>query len=73
MYAHFLKFGLHIHLGRGNTPSKTEAMFFPMARCDDGSTPSNFNVADGFISFTRKFKYLGTHIVPSLDSSDEID
>ena len=73
MYAHFLKFGLHIHLGRGNTPSKTEAMFFPMARCDDGSTPPNFNVADGFISFTRKFKYLGTHIVPSLDSSDEID
>ena len=73
MYKHFLKFGLKIHLGRGTTASKTEAMFFPKPRCDDGTTKPNFNVADGFISYTRKFKYLGSHIVPSLDSEAEID
>ena len=72
MYKHFLKFGLEIHLGRGTAKSKTEAMFFPKPRCDDGTTPPNFPCADGFISYTRKFKYLGSHIVPSLDSAEEI-
>ena len=64
---------MKIHLGRGTTASKTEAMFFPKPRCDDGTTKPNFNVADGFISYSRKFKYLGSHIVPSLDSEVEID
>ena len=72
MYSHFLKFGLEIHLGRGTAKSKTEAMFFPKPRCDDGSTPSDFPCADGFISYTRIFKYLGSHIVPGLDSTEEI-
>ena len=72
MYHHFLKFGLEIHLGRGTAKSKTEAMFFPKPRCDDGSTPSDFPCADGFISYTRIFKYLGSHIVPGLDSTEEI-
>ena len=58
MYQHFLKFGLEIHLGRGTVKSKTEAMFFPKPRCDDGTTPPNFLCADGFISYTRLFKYL---------------
>ena len=53
LYKHFMRFGLEIHLGRGSTASKTEAMFFPKPRCDDGSTPPNFNCADGFISYTR--------------------
>ena len=72
MYKHFLKFGLEIHLGRGTAKSKTEAMFFPKPRCDDGTTPPNFPCADGFISYTRLFKYLGSHIVPGLDSAEEI-
>ena len=72
MYQHFLKFGLEIHLGRGTVKSKTEAMFFPKPRCDDGTTPPNFPCADGFISYTRLFKYLGSHIVPGLDSAEEI-
>ena len=72
MYIHFLKFGLEIHLGRGTAKSKTEAMFFPKPRCDDGTTPPNFPCADGFISYTRLFKYLGSHIVPGLDSAEEI-
>ena len=72
MYQHFLKFGLEIHLGRGTAKSKTEAMFFPKPRCDDGTTPPNFPCADGFISYTRLFKYLGSHIVPGLDSAEEI-
>ena len=72
MYRHFLKFGLEIHLGRGTAKSKTEAMFFPKPRCDDGSTLPNFPCADGFISYTRIFKYLGSHIVPGLDSAEEI-
>ena len=71
MYKHFLKFGLEIHLGRGTAKSKTEAMFFPKPRCDDGTTPPNFPCADGFISYTRLFKYLGSHIVPGLDSAEE--
>ena len=73
MYNHFLKFGLQIHLGRDGARSKTEAMFFPKPRSDDGSIRPDFAVADGFISYTRMFKYLGTHIVPSLDSTVEID
>ena len=72
LYKHFMRFGLEIHLDRGSTASKTEAMFFPRPRCDDGSTPPNFNCADGFISYTRMFKYLGSHIVPGLDSAAEI-
>jgi exonuclease III len=72
LYKHFMRFGLEIHLGRGSTASKTEAMFFPKPRCDDGSTPPNFSCADGFISYTRMFKYLGSHIVPGLDSAAEI-
>ena len=72
MYKRFLKFGLEIHLGRGTAKSKTEAMFFPKPRCDDGTTPPNFPCADGFISYTRLFKYLGSHIVPGLDSAEEI-
>ena len=59
-------------LGRGTAKSKTEAMFFPKPRCDDGTTPPNFPCADGFISYTRLFKYLGSHIVPGLDSAEEI-
>ena len=47
-------------------------MFFPKPRCDDGTTPPNFPCVDGFVSYTRLFKYLGSHIVPGLDSAEEI-
>jgi hypothetical protein len=112
----FKRFGLLMHIGRGDVDSKTKAMYFPPSLpqkkpnntntttvetatqtiTDDRSssattpvpstttstaTPSNFdpnyilpapfNVADGFISFSDSFLYLGSIITPDL--RDDMD
>ena len=73
IYHHLRRFGLLMHIGNKHTtpptPSKTEAIFFPGSRQtqEDGGT-SNFDVADGFVSFTDEFKYLGSIIHNSLTS-----
>lgn len=74
LYPHFLRFGLHIHLGRGDEKSKTEAMFCPARGkgLDSGCT-DNFDVADGFVSFTTEFKYLGSMINYSLTSTTDVN
>jgi len=110
----FKRFGLLMHIGKGDVDSKTKAMYFPPSlpkkkpknpdsntlvdtttQTDDQSShattsvstttsataPSNsdpnytlpapFNVADGFISFTDSFLYLGSIITPDLrDDAD---
>lgn len=70
----FTRFGLIVHIGKGTTKSKTEAMYFPPNKTPDANHPRhtrNFNVADGFIHFCPEFKYLGSKIDTSL--SDNID
>jgi hypothetical protein len=74
LYNHFLRFGLHIHIGRGGAASKTEAMYCPARgfKYEDGDT-SNFDVAGGYIGFSDDFKYLGAIIDNSLTSESDID
>jgi hypothetical protein len=74
LYQGFLRFGLHMHIGRGATASKTEAMYCPTRRnkYEEGDT-SNFVVADGFIHFCEDFKYLGAIISSTLTSDADVD
>ena len=78
IYHHLRRFGLLMHIGNKHTtpptPSKTEAVFFPGSRQtqEDGDT-SNFDVADGFVSFTDEFRYLGSIIHNSLTSEADVN
>jgi hypothetical protein len=75
IYAHLRKFGLNMHVGRGDMASKTEAMFFPKARqpYEDGDT-SRFPVdGSGFVEFAESFKYLGSIIHYSLSADADVD
>jgi hypothetical protein len=74
LYHHLRRFGLLMHIGRGNTASKTEAMYFPPPRKpSDSGDQTNFAVADGFVSFTTEFRYLGSIIHQSLTSDADVD
>ena len=51
-----------------------EAMFFPKPRQPStAGDQSNFTVADGFVTFTKEFRYLGSIIHQSLTSDADID
>lgn len=74
LYHHLRRFGLLMHIGKGDTASKTEAMYFPPPRQhSDGGDQSNFTVADGFVSFTAEFCYLGSIIHQTLSSDADVD
>jgi hypothetical protein len=64
-----------MHIGRGDIASKTEAaaMFFPAPhqRHEDGNQ-TKFTDADGFVSFSTEFKYLGAIIHHTLTSDPDI-
>ena len=63
-----------LHIGKGETPSKTEAVFFPAPRQDHNSgDQSNFDVHDGAVSFSSEFRYLGAAIHYTLTSDTDID
>jgi hypothetical protein len=114
----FRRFGLLMHIGRGETESKTKAMFFPKRMTDDNKKrkkkekettntnqeeynnntdnnndnnntettngtdeneeekrlplPPPFDVADGFVSFTDSFTYLGSIVTPDLRDDEDI-
>jgi hypothetical protein len=74
IYHHLQRFGLLMHIGHGDIASKTEAVFFPGPKetQDDGDT-TNFSVADGFVSFTDEFRYLGSIIHSSLTSDADVN
>lgn len=73
LYHHLQKFGLLMHIGKGNTPSKTEAMYFPAPKQQQRpEDTANFDVADGFVSFTQEFRYLGNVIHSSLKSDVDV-
>ena len=75
IFAHLKRFGLHMHVGRGVTKSKTEAMFFPAPRQPlDSGDQSDFAVdGDGFISFSTEFVYLGSLLHQTLTCGADID
>jgi hypothetical protein len=71
LFSHLGTFGLQMHIGRPDK-SKTEALFCGARSRDMGDT-SSFAVADGFISFTDVFKYLGSLISENLTSDADVD
>ena len=75
LFQHLKAFGLLMHIGRGATASKTEAVFFPKPHQPSTSgDQTDFNVdGDGFISFSTEFKYLGSIIHNSLTSDSDIE
>jgi hypothetical protein len=74
IFQHLKRFGLHMHVGRGNTASKTEAMYFPApgTKYEDGDTTDFTIDGTGFISFTKEFRYLGSIIHYSLTSDADV-
>ena len=72
IYKHLAKFGLQMHVGRGNTRSKTEAMCIPSKAHPDGDTSKYMVDGDGFVEFTDEFKYLGTMMNSTLSMSKVI-
>ena len=76
MIKHLSRFGLKVHVGMGNTSSKTECMYFPRPRqptADGDQTDVTVTEDGGFVSFVQVFRYLGTHIGQTLDSDVDVD
>jgi exonuclease III len=76
------RFGLIMHIGRDGNKSKTEAMYHPPSYQESkeqkeevGEIPEEalYTVADGYITFTRKFKYLGSWITHDLRDDTDIN
>ena len=75
IYKHLKRFGLTMHVGRGDKASKSEAMFCPGhgSSYEDGDTSKMIITDDGgFIEFTKSFKYLGSIITPDLASTADV-
>ena len=72
------RFGLIMHIGRDGKPSKTEAVYHPpsLQECqgqpDETPEEAQYTVADGYVTFTRKFKYLGSWITQDLRDDTDI-
>ena len=74
------RFGLIMHIGVDGGKSKTEAMYYPptleeaskMKNEAPGAEEATFAVNEGHITFTRKFKYLGSLITQDLKDNDDI-
>jgi len=64
-----------MHVGRGDTASKTEAMYFlPPRMAYKAADTSRFYVdGTGFIDSCEKFKYLGSILYYSLTSDADVD
>ena len=63
-----------MHIGRENKKSKTECMYFPAfsGTYQDENT-GNIAVGDGFVSFTKNFKYLGSLITSELNDAVDVE
>jgi len=75
IYTRLRKFGLCMHVGRGDAASKTEAMYFPPPRTAyEAADTSRFYIdGTGFIDFCEKFKYLGSIPHYSLSCNADVD
>jgi hypothetical protein len=63
-----------MHIGRGATASKTEAIYFPPPRQAYAAADTSRFLVDGtgFVEFSESFKYLGSVIHYSLTSDADI-
>ena len=76
IFYHFVADGMHIHLGRNGGKSKSEAMYIPAFDTSPDELKlltADFIIADGYVSFTDNFKYLGIIIPSSLNDSLTIE
>jgi hypothetical protein len=80
LFKHLKRFGLQMHVGTESKPSKTEAMFFPASKpsveeienTGRSSETFSFPVSDGFVTYCKSFKYLGSIITPCLSDNLEV-
>eukprot|EP00978_Attheya_sp_CCMP212_P036234 scaffold162830_cov52-Attheya_sp.AAC.4 len=71
---HFARFRLEMHVRHGDKVSKTECVYFPAFKNEyENADTSNFTVNDGYVQFTKQFKYLGSTISNILNDSVDID
>jgi hypothetical protein len=75
--SHLAQFGLEVHIGQNGEPSKIESEQDRTAREDAKydtlpETAQN-DVVDGYVTFTCKFKYLGSRISFNLCDDDNIN
>jgi hypothetical protein len=63
-----------MHVGQGDKKSKTECVLFPAFESEyEIKDTSNFEVNDGFVQFTKQFRYLGSIILFNLKDYVNID
>jgi hypothetical protein len=76
---HFKVFGLKMHYGKDGGKSKTEAMYFPgnlqpqNYMTEEEIQSKRFPVQDGYVTMTKRFKYLGSWIVDDLRNDYEVE
>ena len=77
IHDHFAEFGLKMHIRRDGGKSKTEAMYCPQSLQAEKYLELDLDekvpVRDGYITFTRHFKYLGSWISDTLQDDYELD
>jgi hypothetical protein len=75
LFSQLVRFGLHMHVGRGSTKSKTEAMFFPKPRTpyEDADTPFLHRQRRRLRSLLRRAEVPGLHCHPCLTSGTDVD
>jgi hypothetical protein len=76
LYHHMKPFGLLMHIGKNGGKSKTEALYIapPCSLATDADRCKIIvdNTDQGYITFNRKFTYLGSIITKDLDDGVEI-
>jgi hypothetical protein len=76
LYHHMKRFGLLMHIGKDGGKSKTEALFIPPPGTTASSTDRDKVLVDntdqGYVTFNRRFTYLGSIITDDLEDSAEI-
>ena len=76
MFSVLKAFGLSMHVGRNGLKAKTEAVFYPSAAKAKNPDPldtRDIEVDGGTVSFTDKFRYLGSIIADTLTDDAECD
>jgi hypothetical protein len=76
LYHHMKRFGLLMHIGKNGSKSKTEALYIPppgtTASDADRSKVLVENTDQGYVTFNRRFTYLGSIITNDLEDGAEI-
>eukprot|EP00978_Attheya_sp_CCMP212_P035774 scaffold157687_cov54-Attheya_sp.AAC.2 len=74
LLSHFTCFGLQLHIGIGDKKSKMDCMYFPAFDNKYSlADTTQFDVGEGFVHFTKQFRYLGLTITSLLNDLIDID